>query len=88
MVKPWRFVEALVAERIGVPVVARQGGRPVGFMILLAAPLSPEDQTVCGSFVAVNVFRFASAAGPPSRRRLSSAIRCAMRDAPASSPCP
>jgi hypothetical protein len=38
VVKPWRFVEALVAERIGVPVVARQDGRPVGFMILLVAP--------------------------------------------------
>lgn len=38
VVKPWRFVEALVAERIGVPVVAWQGGRPVGFLILLVAP--------------------------------------------------
>ena len=38
VVKPWRFVEALVAERIGVPVVAWQGGRPVGFLILLIAP--------------------------------------------------
>jgi hypothetical protein len=38
VVKPWRFVEALVAERIGVPVVARLGGRAVGFMILLVAP--------------------------------------------------
>jgi hypothetical protein len=38
VVKPWRFVEALVAERIGVPMVAWQGGRPVGFLILLVAP--------------------------------------------------
>ncbi len=38
VVKPWRFVEALVAEGIGVPVVAWQGGQPVGFLILLVAP--------------------------------------------------
>jgi hypothetical protein len=38
VVKPWRFVEALVAERIGVPIVVWQGGRPAGFLILLVAP--------------------------------------------------
>ena len=38
VVKPWRFVEALVAERIGVPIVAWQCGQPVAFLILLAAP--------------------------------------------------
>ncbi len=37
-VKPWRFIEGIIAERLGVPFVARQGGRAVGFLILLATP--------------------------------------------------
>lgn len=37
-VKPWRFIEGILAERLGVPFVARQGGRAVGFLILLATP--------------------------------------------------
>jgi len=37
-VKPWRFIEGIVAERIGTPFVAYQGDRPVGFLILLATP--------------------------------------------------
>lgn len=37
-VKPWRFIEGIVAERLGVPFVAWQGGRAIGFLILLATP--------------------------------------------------
>jgi len=37
-VKPWRFIDGILAERLGVPFVARQGGRAIGFLILLASP--------------------------------------------------
>lgn len=37
-VKPWRFIEGILAERLGVPFVARQRGRAIGFLILLATP--------------------------------------------------
>ena len=37
-VKPWRFVEGIVAQRLGVPFVAWQHGRAIGFLILLATP--------------------------------------------------
>ena len=37
-VKPWRFIEGIVAEGIGTPFVAHQAGRPVGFLVLLATP--------------------------------------------------
>ena len=37
-VKPWRFIEGVVAERIGIPFVAYQDLRAIGFLILLATP--------------------------------------------------
>jgi nucleoside-diphosphate-sugar epimerase len=37
-VKPWRFIEGIVSERLGVPFVARQDGRAIGFLILLVTP--------------------------------------------------
>jgi hypothetical protein len=37
-VKPWRFVEGILAERLGIPFVARQHGRAIGFLILLTTP--------------------------------------------------
>src|SRR5262249_22687598 len=37
-VKPWRFVEGILLEKIGTPFVAYQRGRPVGFLILLVTP--------------------------------------------------
>jgi CelD/BcsL family acetyltransferase involved in cellulose biosynthesis len=37
-VKPWRFVDGILAERLGVPFVARQGERAIGFLILLVTP--------------------------------------------------
>ena len=37
-VKPWRFIDGIIEQRLGIPFVARQGGRPVGFLILLATP--------------------------------------------------
>jgi len=37
-VKPWRFIEGIVAERLGMPFVAWQGGRAIGFLILLPTP--------------------------------------------------
>ncbi|HEX5385136.1 MAG TPA: GNAT family N-acetyltransferase [Gemmatimonadales bacterium] len=37
-VKPWRFIEGVVTQRIGLPFVAHLGGRAIGFLILLATP--------------------------------------------------
>jgi hypothetical protein len=37
-VKPWRFIEGIVAERLGIPFVAWQDRRAIGFLILLATP--------------------------------------------------
>ncbi len=37
-VKPWRFIEGILDEGLGVPFVARQGALPVGFLILLVTP--------------------------------------------------
>lgn len=37
-VKPWRFIEGILKERLGVPFVARQRGRAIAFLILLATP--------------------------------------------------
>jgi hypothetical protein len=36
--KPWRFLEAVVAERLGVPFAATHAGRMVGLVILLVSP--------------------------------------------------
>jgi hypothetical protein len=37
-VKPWRFIEGIVAQRLGVSFTAYQDGRAIGFLILLATP--------------------------------------------------
>ncbi len=37
-VKPWRFVEGVLSERIGTAFLASRGDRPVGFLILLVTP--------------------------------------------------
>jgi GNAT acetyltransferase-like protein len=37
-VKPWRFVEGILSEKIGTAFVAYQRERPVGFLILLVTP--------------------------------------------------
>lgn len=36
--KPWRFIEALLREKLAVPFVARLNGLPVGLVILLVSP--------------------------------------------------
>ena len=37
-VKPWRFIDGIIEQRLGVPFVARQRALPVGFLILLVTP--------------------------------------------------
>ncbi|HET7601134.1 MAG TPA: GNAT family N-acetyltransferase [Gemmatimonadales bacterium] len=37
-VKPWRFTEGILQQRIGIPFVAYRTGAPVGFLVLLPAP--------------------------------------------------
>jgi hypothetical protein len=36
--KPWRFIEALLRERLAVPFVAKRNGHPIGLVILLVSP--------------------------------------------------
>jgi GNAT acetyltransferase-like protein len=35
---PWRFIEALLREKLAVSFVAKRDGLPIGFVILLASP--------------------------------------------------
>jgi hypothetical protein len=37
-VKPWRFVEGILLQKLGVPFVAWRDGRSIGFLILLVTP--------------------------------------------------